>query len=166
MSLSRILQVAGIVTIIMLLPPKRRRFRPKSVPKDSETLIKYKCNYVELLGTDDQIRMFLIAVIKPEHKKNFIEATSDVLKRLSPSCYDGFINKNLTKEQATLLYATMNYFNVYFTLTDFDDFDQTVYDSKQNNLLNFLNLIKDQNFQNNYNKIVQNLAHERFYTIL
>ena len=167
MSLTRVVQAVGIAALIILLPPrgKRRRFRPKSTPKDPETLIKYKCNYVELLGTDDQIRMFLLAIIKPEHKEDFIDATSDILKNVSPSCYDGFINKNLTKEQAILLYTTMNYFSVYFTLADFDKFSQAVYDSKHNDLLKFLGLTKDQYFQNKYNSIINALTHERFYTI-
>jgi hypothetical protein len=152
---------------IILLKGRLRRYyrdsrKPSPIP---ETLIKYKCNYVQLLGTDDQIRMFLLAIIKPEHKEDFIDATSDILKNVSPSCYDGFINKNLTKEQAILLYTTMNYFSVYFTLADFDKFSQAIYDSKHNDLLKFLGLTKDQYFQNKYNSIINALTHERFYTI-
>lgn len=172
--LQRAMGIVGIVSLAILLPSRRRRRYGGGSDTESWTPpsygdpIQYNCDSVKLIGNNDAIRSYLMSIVFILGKNaNFVDITSRLLKTLSPSCYFGFINKNLTADQAILVYTVFNYFSIYFTVAEsWDEYDDAKYQNKQKELLDFLGLKKDQNFQTTYLKIIDKLNTERFYSIL
>lgn len=153
---------------------------PATVSTKPKQILKYDCNYVKLIGTDDQIRTYIFKFRNEYLLKNpaensidtinFINLTGYIVDKISSTkqCFILFVDRQLSKEQALLLYTFLAYMNLYSTIFGIGE-NETVevdelYESKLEELRKYLNI--NMVGDGEYQKIISGLAKNREYYIM
>lgn len=169
--------LAVLILVSQVGKPKLSTYKPP-IP------VKYGCNYVKLINTDDEIRQYLFKMrdqyIDQYVKKypfnmdniNLINLTGFILDRLNKECFILYTDRQLSKEQALLLYTFLSYMGIYSSMFETYAKGKEItqnelnmfYDMKTQELRKYLNINMESDEK--YQKIIQILNKDREYYIM